>query len=205
MPMTYSAFDAYMKAQQEAGADLVKINMITDAQLPDIDGLFIGGGFPETRMQALSANETMRKSVFDAIEDGLPTYAECGGLMYLSRGIQWHDQHYPMVGSIQADTIMHERPQGRGYTRLQETGLGPWSLNENKEFAAHEFHYSGLENLADNTRFAYKVLRGNGIDGENDGIVYNNLLACYTHLRHTTNTPWAEKFVTFVRSLTDPN
>ena len=194
-----------LQALENAGAELIHINMMTEPQLPDIDGLFIGGGFPETRMKELSANESMRKSVLDAIEAGLPVYAECGGLMYLSRGIQWQDQHYPMVGAVQADTVMHKRPQGRGYTRLQETGKSPWHINEANEFAAHEFHYSGLENIEPTTTYAYKVLRGNGIDGENDGIIYKNLLACYTHLRHTENTPWADKFVTFVRSLKDAN
>ncbi|MEJ2142525.1 MAG: hydrogenobyrinic acid a,c-diamide synthase (glutamine-hydrolyzing) [Gammaproteobacteria bacterium] len=191
-----------LQALENAGAELVDIDMLSDPALPDVDGLFIGGGFPETRMQELSANKSMRKSVFEAIEAGLPTYAECGGLMYLTKSITWKDQHFPMVGSIQADTIMHKRPQGRGYTRLQATGSAPWSVNEG-EFAAHEFHYSSLQNLPDTMQFAYKVLRGNGIDGKYDGIVYKNLLACYTHLRHTENTPWAEKFVTFVRSLTE--
>lgn len=195
-----------LQALENAGAELVEINMLSDRALPEIDGLFIGGGFPESCMEELSDNESMRKSVFDAIEAGLPTYAECGGLMYLTRGIQWQEKQYPMVGIIKADTVMHKRPQGRGYTRLQETGNSPWHINETSEFAAHEFHYSGLENLENaSISYAYKVLRGNGIDGENDGIVYRNLLACYTHLRNTQNTPWAQKFVTFVRSLKNAN
>lgn len=194
-----------LQALENAGAKLVNINMITDRELPEIDGLFIGGGFPETRLRELSANDSMRKSVHDAIEAGLPVYAECGGLMYLTRQIKWQDEPFPMVGVIQADTVMHKRPQGRGYTRLRENGNSPWHINESSEFAAHEFHYSGLENLDKSTTYAYEVLRGTGIDGKNDGIVYKNLLACYTHLRHTENTPWAEKFVTFVRSLRDTN
>lgn len=189
-----------LQALENAGAQLVDINMISDQGLPDIDGLVIGGGFPESRMKELSGNDSMRKSVFEAIEAGLPTYAECGGLMYLTKSIQWNKQTHPMVGIIQADTVMHKRPQGRGYTRLQDSGEAPWRVNEG-EFAAHEFHYSALQNLPDSTKYAYKVLRGHGIDGKHDGIVYKNMLACYIHLRHTENTPWAEKFVTFVRSL----
>jgi len=189
-----------LEALENAGAELIKINMLTDAELPDIDGLFIGGGFPETCMKQLSDNESMRKSVLDAIENGLPTYAECGGLMYLSRSITWKQDEYPMVGIIPAITRMHQRPQGRGYTRLQCTEDNPWALNENSEFPAHEFHYSALEGLPESTRFAYKVLRGTGIDGQHDGIVYNNLLACYAHMRNTRSTPWAEKFIEFIRS-----
>jgi len=194
-----------LEALQNAGADLININMLTDSELPEIDGLFIGGGFPEICMKQLSANLSMRKSVFDAIENGLPTYAECGGLMYLSRSIKWQQDEYPMVGIIPADTLMHNRPQGRGYTRMQSTENNPWPLDENSEFPAHEFHYSGLAGLPDNTKFAYKVLRGTGIDGQHDGIVYNNLLACYVHLRNTGQTPWAEKFIAFIRSRESQN
>jgi cobyrinic acid a,c-diamide synthase len=187
---------------EKLGADLIDIDMLNERELPDIDGLFIGGGFPESRMQQLSANQSMRESLRTAIEGGLPVYAECGGLMYLTRSIRWQDQVYPMVGVIPADTVMHQRPQGRGYTRLQATTEHPWPAVTDAGFGAHEFHYSSLEGLPENTHYAYKVLRGTGIDGQHDGIVYNNLLACYAHLRHTRQSPWAEQFFAFIRSRT---
>ena len=132
-------------------------------------------------MDELSANTIMRNDIKAAIENGLPTYAECGGLMYLTRSLDWHGKKADMVGAIPADTVMHEAPQGRGYIRLKETSehLWPAILPQTKEIiAGHEFHYSALENLDPSMRFAYRIVRGTGIDGNNDGIVYKNLLAC---------------------------
>ena len=195
-----------IEAFAQAGADLVPINTLQDSSLPPVDGLFIGGGFPETHMPQLSANEPLRNAIRYAINQGLPVYAECGGLMYLTRSITWGEKCYDMVGAIGADTIMHERPQGRGYVMLEETGLHPWSHNtnnqrngENQPLAAHEFHYSSLENLDSSVHFAYKVKRGAGVDGKHDGILIHNLLANYSHLRNVKNNPWVKRFVEFVR------
>ena len=205
-----AAFNFYypgdLEALQQAGADLVPINTLKDPELPDIDGLFIGGGFPETQMAGLENNSLLRNDILNKIESGLPTYAECGGLMYLSRSIHWNNNEHTMVGVIPGDIIMHKKPQGRGYVRLRETGNGPWDLNDNNnnkenitEIPAHEFHYSSLENVPDNTIFAYEVLRGYGINGKYDGIVYKNLLASFAHLRDVASNHWADRFVTFIR------
>ena len=191
-----------LDALQNAGAELVDIDPIRDKNLANIDGLFIGGGFPETRMQELQANTVLRQEIKQAIEQGLPCYAECGGLMYLSRSLSWNKQACEMVGVIQADTIMHERPQGRGYIRLEESEHHPWHKFEPQPesiIAGHEFHYSSLKNIEPSTRYAYRILRGHGIDGEHDGIVYKNLLACYAHLRDTDANHWAQRFVQLVR------
>lgn len=190
-----------LEALQQAGAELVKIDTLQDTQLPDLDGLFIGGGFPETQMQQLAANRSMRLSIRAAIEAGLPTYAECGGLMYLARSLKWKNQQADMVGIIPGDAVMHPKPQGRGYVQLEETAAMPWpnSVTGTELVQAHEFHYSRLENLTATGQYAYKVKRGQGIDGEYDGWVYKNLLASYTHLRHTHRYPWAQRFMEFVR------
>jgi len=189
-----------LNALTRSGAELVTFNTLTDAVLPDMDGLFIGGGFPESHMQALAANTALKARLKIAINNGLPTYAECGGLMYLTRRLSWHDRHAGMVGVIPADTVMHARPQGRGYVRLRETAAAPWPGKQPPgEFAAHEFHYSSLENITEPLEFAYEVTRGYGIDGRHDGIVINNLLACYSHMRDTRQHHWARRFVEFVR------
>jgi len=124
--------------------------------------------------------------------------------MYLARSLRWGERQYPMVGVIRGDVVMHERPQGRGYIRLRETGAGLWPAEPAAptplEFNAHEFHYSSLENLPADTRYAYQVLRGNGVDGQHDGIVYKNLLACYGHLRDAANHHWTARFLQFVRT-----
>ena len=189
-----------LEALQQAGAELVPVNTLTDTALPDIDGLFIGGGFPETHMQQLAANVAMRESIRTAIDNGLPTYAECGGLMYLSRSLVWNGQQAAMVGIIPGDAVMHPKPQGRGYVKLQETADMPWPGGDAQAVInAHEFHYSCLENLTAQGRFAYRMRRGTGIDGQYDGWIYRNLLASYTHMRDTAQCHWARRFVAFIR------
>jgi len=198
-------------ALENAGAELITIDTLKDKQLADIDGLFIGGGFPETRMQELEDNHQIRTAIKSAIDKGLPTYAECGGLMYLSRSLSWKDKQCEMAGAIPADTVMHETPQGRGYIRLEETDKHLWADAKEKqnhalgnnaqqnEIAGHEFHYSSLQNIDPSVKFAYRVKRGAGIDGSHDGIVYKNVLACYAHLRDTRANHWTQRFVNFVR------
>ena len=163
--------------------------------------MIIGGGFPEVFMAELEANAALRAQIRAAIQAGMPAYAECGGLMYLARSLSWRGDTRRMVGAIPGDVQMHERSQGRGYVRLAATADHPWqkSGGEPAEIAAHEFHYSSIEGLDPSTRFAYRVLRGYGVDGKSDGIVVNNLLASYTHLRSAGNCDWATHFVGFVR------
>ncbi len=192
-----------LDALRSAGAELVSFDALHAEHLPPVDGVFIGGGFPETHMEALAANASLRRELHDAIEGGLPAYAECGGLMYLARGIEWQGRTAPMVGVIPADIVMHSRPVGRGYVHLRETGHGLWPrppAPQAPPIHAHEFHYSSVENLAPGVAFAYEVERGHGIDGRHDGIVHRNLLASYAHLRDVAGNPWARRFVDFVRS-----
>ncbi|AHE98862.1 cobyrinate a,c-diamide synthase [Thioalkalivibrio paradoxus] len=199
-----------LEALEQAGAELLFFDALQDTELPPADGLFIGGGFPESRMRELEANASMRESVRAAIESGLPAYAECGGLMYLARGITWNGTRCAMAGVLPGEVVMHARPQGRGYVRLEETGQLPWPAADSAPdvpdsrpfaFGAHEFHYSALEPMPAGTVYAYRVLRGHGIDGRHDGIVYRNLLASYSHLRHSAQNPWADRFVAFVRGV----
>ncbi|MCW8943940.1 MAG: hydrogenobyrinic acid a,c-diamide synthase (glutamine-hydrolyzing) [Sedimenticola sp.] len=183
------------------GVELVAFDALHDPGLPQLDGLFIGGGFPEMAMEALSDNQSMRQDILNFIQQGGPAYAECGGLMYLSRRLIWNDKSSDMVGAIPADVRMHERPQGRGYVRLQETTNSPWPklADDSGMIAAHEFHYSALENMQPGIEYAYKVTRGTGIDGSNDGIVYKNLLASYTHMRDVGGNHWIQRFLAHVK------
>ena len=201
-----SAFGFYypgdLEALRAAGAELVFFDALRDKRLPAVDALFIGGGFPETHMDALAANAALRAEVRAAIEAGMPAYAECGGLMYLARSIEWNGRRAEMAGVLPADIVMHARPVGRGYVHLRETGRGPWAARPAGAPAlvrAHEFHYSSVENLAPGLAFAYDVERGYGIDGRHDGIVYRNLLASYAHLRDVAEHRWAQRFVEFAR------
>ena len=191
-----------LDALRAAGADLISFSPLCDRQLPAVDALFLGGGFPEVFARELAANKSLRDEIHTSIEAGLPTYAECGGLMYLARSITWKDEKYEMAGVIPGDVVMHDKPVGRGYVRLKETQQFPWPSNHPPEIVrAHEFHYSSLDNLPKDLRFAYTVERGYGVNGTHDGIVYKNLLASYTHLRSLNSYNWAARFVERVRHL----
>ncbi len=193
-------YPADLERFAELGVSLVEFNTSTDSALPEnIDGLFIGGGFPETGLEKISRNTSLLIDIKRIINNGLPAYAECGGLMYLSRSIQYNDLKLPMAGVIPADVIMHAKPQGRGYVKLEPTRTHPWFGSRGLGVLnAHEFHYSSLANLAPDTQFAYRVNRGHGIDGVNDGIMIGNLLASYCHLRQTDTCDWVDRFVNFI-------
>jgi cobyrinic acid a,c-diamide synthase len=190
------AFNFYYPENLEAlaneGAELIFINSLKD-RLPDIDGLYIGGGFPEFFLEELEANRALRQDIAEAVEDGLPVYAECAGLMYLCRAISWKDHWYEMVGIIPAKVEICERPQGHGYVVaevMSENPLFPMGLT----IRGHEFHHSNLLPI-DDLQFAYQIERGKGITDKKDGIVYKNLFVSFIHL-HALGTPeWAEGFV----------
>jgi cobyrinic acid a,c-diamide synthase len=133
----------------------------------------------------LEANAALRSRIKGLIDAGLPVYAECGGLMYLARSITRDGQTFRMVGAIPGDVVMRERPVGRGYVHLRETGAFPWpaAADPSATIRAHEFHHAALENLPADARFAYEVTRGHGIDGRRDGVVVGNVLASFAHLR----------------------
>ena len=190
-----------LAALEGAGARLVPFDTLQDTCLPEVDGLFIGGGFPETCMDELAANGAMRTAVREAIEGGLPAYAECGGLMYLARSIAWRGRSAPMAGVIPGDAVMQPRPVGRGYVHLRETAALPWpGGGPATRVQGHEFHHSRLEQLAPGLAFAWEVERGHGIDGSRDGLRLHNLVASYTHLRSSAGSAWAPRFVAFVRA-----
>ncbi len=182
------------------GVEIVDFDTTRDASLPaQIDGLFIGGGFPENNLHSISKNTLLLLDIKQKIESGLPTYAECGGLMYLCRSICNEAKAVDMVGVIPADVVMHGKPQGRGYVKLQPYNHHPWCNHKiTPEVRAHEFHYSSLINCDGPFDYAYRVDRGQGINGSNDGIILYNLLASYCHLRQTDSCPWVDQFVNFV-------
>jgi len=201
-----------LDALEAAGAELIPFDTLKDARLPPCDALFIGGGFPESFLDELAANDSLRQDIRQAIERGLPTYAECGGLMYLAGSISWQGKTRPMVGAIPGEILMRPKPVGRGYVLIEPTADHPWSRLASAEFSspeewrtplpAHEFHYSEICGLPGDTRYAYTMKRGHGVDGTNDGILRHNLLASYTHLRNTTGCRWPALFLDFARTCT---
>ena len=181
----------------ELGSKLVAIDSINDKKLPKIHALFIGGGFPELSAYKLSKNKGMLQSISDFIEGNCPVYAECGGLMYLTKKIQYNSKAYKMAGVINGETKMLSKPVGRGYVILETSSKHPW-LKKSLLINCHEFHHSKLHLYKSNYEYAYRVKRGYGIDGIHEGLLYKNLLATYNHLRDTKQTNWVDKFLSFV-------
>jgi cobyrinic acid a,c-diamide synthase len=183
----------------DSGVTLIPFDTMTATKLPEADGLIIGGGFPESFIAELSANTGLHRDIRNAVESGMPVYAECGGLMYLSRSIRWNDHQGKMVGLIPGDAIMGPRPVGRGYASFIEKATSPLSTGSVLEVPAHEFHHSRLENLPGDQTYAYQLTRGHGIDGKSDGFVYKNLLAAYCHRRGTGAQGWISPFLAKAR------
>jgi len=195
---TGSAFTFYypdnLEALEQAGAKLVPVNPLEAAELPECDALYIGGGFPETHAAMLSENEGFRRSVANAADTHLPIWAECGGLMFLSRGIIWRGKSYPMAGVLAVDVKVNDRPQGHGYEEVV-VNSGNAFLNKGAKFRGHEFHYSQIE-PAENLKTAFHVNRGVGVGQGRDGIVYRNVVASYLHLHAIASPEWVEGMIT---------
>jgi cobyrinic acid a,c-diamide synthase len=183
-----------------AGVELLAFDTLSDERLPEADGLILGGGFPEVFIERLAANRALRADIRRAIEAGLPTYAECGGLMYLSRSIAWGERRGEMVGVVPGDCVMQPRPVGRGYALLAGTGTSDLAPANGGALPAHEFHHSSLVNLPQGLVYAYRMMRGVGMDGCHDGFVYKNLLAAYCHRRGSGERGWIAPFLDKVRA-----
>ncbi len=195
-----SAFQFYYPENLEAlsrnGARIVPVTALKDRCLPsELDALYIGGGFPETHARALSNNDTFRKSVKKAVDEGLPVYAECGGLMFLTQAVVWKGSKFPMAGVIPAVALMEKKPQGHGYTVLEVTANNPF-FPTGLKLRGHEFHYSRLVELKkEKIDLIFTLKRGTGIGDGRDGIRVKNALATYTHLHARSSPVWADSFL----------
>lgn len=177
------------------GAELVYFSPISDRRLPAVNGLYIGGGYPEIHAEALSANVSMREQISAFAADGGTIYAECGGLMYLCNAIETLDgQRYPMAGVIPAHAVMHARLQALGYVEVETqavSALGPAGLR----FRGHQFRYSELRPLNDRIDCAYRVVRRRDGQVVAEGYTVKNTLASYVHAHWASNPTIAERLV----------
>ena len=176
------------------GADLVFIDSLQTTSLPDVDGLYLGGGFPESFLEVLSANKGLLKDVHDRVEAGMPLYAECGGLIYLCRSASYRDKKYALAGLLPFDIGFQHHPAGHGYLDLKSCSDSPW-FRKDVRVKAHEFHYSKPVLQSAACTYQFDVIRGNGITGKNDGFLYRNLFASYGHIHAIGNPGWAKRFV----------
>ncbi len=180
---------------ERLGAELVEINAISHEELPQIDALYIGGGFPETQAGRLADNQSFRNSLRNAIEKDLPVYAECGGFMYLGESLLVDGNAFPMVGALPIRFVLQKRPQGHGYTILEVDNPNPY-YEVGETVKGHEFHYSrALLPPGEDVSFVFDVKRGHGVDGRRDGILKKNLLATYTHIHAAGNPLWAKRLL----------
>jgi cobyrinic acid a,c-diamide synthase len=193
-----SVFTFYYPENLEAlrahGAELVRISSLVDDALPEVDALYIGGGFPETHAEQLAQNRSMMKSVEEHARNGLPIYAECGGLMYLCRSLIWNGVVYPMAGLFAVDLSMYSRPVGHGYTSIRVDAPNPF-YPVGTAIRGHEFHYSGPTDGTLKAKSCMKVETGSGLGVGRDGMVRFNTLACYTHVHADGTESWAAAMV----------
>ena len=194
-----SAFQFYYPENIDAlvagGAEVIFISPLRDTELPELDGLYIGGGFPETHAQQLADNKGFSARLKALVEDGFPIYAECGGLMYLGENLVLEGKSYPMAGVLPLTFDFYQRPQGHGYTIFKVERENPY-FAVGSEIRGHEFHYSRVSNwTGDKSDLVFHMQRGVGIAKDRDGIIYKNVLATYTHV-HAVGTPeWAKALV----------
>ncbi|MBA3071298.1 MAG: hydrogenobyrinic acid a,c-diamide synthase (glutamine-hydrolyzing), partial [Nitrospirae bacterium] len=200
-----SAFQFYypenFEELESRGAAIVEISALKERSLPDIDALYIGGGFPETHAIALAENSDFRDSLRKAVERGLPVYAECGGLMYLGESLVIDGRTYPMTGIFPFSFSLEKKPQAHGYSIAEVQKANPY-YQEGAVLKGHEFHYSRVINpeavsefKTSNIYFAFGMKRGEGITDKLDGLCYKNVLATYTHT-HALGTPeWTDGMI----------
>lgn len=185
----------------ELGAELVPFSPMADGCLPpDLDGLYIGGGFPEIFAKELTANESLRAEIREALEGGLPAYAECGGLMYLSQRLtDLEGRKHWMVGFFPQEMAMTKRLQNFGYVEVtfdRDTILGP----AGSLIRAHEFHHSRLEGPEPDYALYIRKTESCGWQG---GLIKNKVLAAYPHLHFQANPALAANLVAECRRYAD--
>jgi cobyrinic acid a,c-diamide synthase len=161
---------------RSAGAELVFFSPCDD-RLPDVQGLYIGGGYPELHLSELESSPC-RSDIRRAADRGMPIYGECGGLMYLTEEIA-ADHSYRLCGALPATTVMTKKVQALGYVQ-EESVEGKSFLQPCLSLIGHEFHYSHVSPQPD-ARYAFRLSRGRGIADGNDGLVSNNTIGAYTH------------------------
>ena len=193
-------YEENLEALQAQGAELVMIDALTAERLPDnLAGLYIGGGFPETSARELAENVTFRNSVREAAEQGLPIYAECGGLIFLGRAIFLDGQEFPLAGVFPVTFGMSRKPQGHGYSIFKVEQDNPF-YPVGATVKGHEFRYSTVDSWEGKPeQLALVMQRGTGFQGKRDGLIKNNVLALYTHVLAPGTPEWARGLVRAAR------
>ena len=178
----------------DTGAELISISPIHDTELEDVDALYIGGGFPETNLTKLELNKELMQSLKAMAEEGLPIYAECGGLMYLAKDVEWKEKKYSLTNILPISIKMHDKPQGHGYFRAIVDSENPF-FSTGRQLNGHEFHYSAIHDFDENIKSVLSVIRGNGCVNKRDGLVYKNVFATYLHTHALASPEWVNGMI----------
>jgi cobyrinic acid a,c-diamide synthase len=187
-----------LEALEHAGADLVTVSPLGDRTLPEVDALYFGGGFPEVHVERLAKNRPIREAVRAAAADGMPVYAECGGLMFLARELIVDGTSHPMAGVLDLVVEQAARPQGHGYVVAEVDRDNPF-FPAGTRLRGHEFHYSRVIAGDDFEVTTLRLDRGQGVGGGRDGLVKGRVWASYVHL-HALGTPaWATALTDLAR------
>lgn len=178
------------------GAEFVPFSPLKDGKLPeDIKGIYIGGGFPEMYIYQLAKNQAMMDSIRMASQKGMPIYAECGGLMYLTKAIvDFKGMEHPLVGLLPAKCIMENKLEGMGYVEVEaltDNVISP----RGEKFRGHEFHYSRLETETEAYPWAYRLSKSMGQKKYNEGFARDNILASYVHVHSAANPVLTGRFL----------
>ena len=178
------------------GAKIIEFSPLADKSLPDgIDGIFMGGGFPELFADRLMKNESMMSSILEAHKQGTVIYGECGGMMYLlEKLIDCEGRSFKMSGVLIGTSRMENRRQGLGYV-ITDATCDNIICKSADTFRAHEFHWSKLQDVPDDTVFAYNTRKSNGKKTGIDGICKSNVLASYTHIHFSSNPDLAKSIL----------
>jgi cobyrinic acid a,c-diamide synthase len=187
-----------LEALRACGAELITVSPLRDGRLPEVDGLYFGGGFPEVHVGRLAANRPLLEAVRNAAGAGMPIYAECGGLMFLARTLVVDGAAHPMAGVLDLVVEQTPRPVGHGYVEAEIDRPNPFFAPSTR-LRGHEFHYSRIVSGGDATASCLRLLRGEGIGGGRDGLSVGNVWASYLHL-HALGTPgWAGALTSLAR------
>ncbi len=181
-----------LDALRKEGATIDYFSPVSDSELPECDGLYIGGGFPEIIGESLEKNQSMQKAIKKMAESGMPIYAECGGLMYLTRSIIYDSTKFKMIGLFDVTTKMRKKLK-LNYTKAT-VSRNCLISKAHKIIQGHEFHFSELESLPKDCKFAYDLSIGVGITNKKDGLIEYNTLASYMHM-HFIRPGFAKNFV----------
>ncbi len=175
-------YPASLAALEATGAELVYFSPLKDAHLPEVDGLIFGGGFPEMFLGQLEANRSMKTDIKNKALEGMPIYAECGGLMYLCQSITDFENHtLEMVGVVPARTVMETSLQKVGYvtaTALKDSVIA----HKNESLRGHEFHFSTMIPEVDDFPWAFQLVGGRKVQEYKGGYANGNVLATYLHI-----------------------